>query len=147
MLEKVDKKSIAFGGDFNQFLENKLEAQGGNPVLKRKYLNGVQMEENFHLWNLCRIRNPNTKHYTFCQQHSSGYIQRRLDYFFISKVLQESVKKPDVLTAFSIDHPPIIFSLFNISKGTKGKCLWKHNKFLCEQSKYINSMKKHISIP
>ena len=41
MLEKIDNinnKSIAFGGDFNLFFEAKLEAQGGNPVLKKKIL-------------------------------------------------------------------------------------------------------------
>ena len=41
MLEKVDdinNKSIKFGGDFNLFFEAKLEAQEGNPVLKKKTL-------------------------------------------------------------------------------------------------------------
>ena len=73
------------------------------------------------------------KCYTFCRRHSSGYIQRRLDYFFISNVLQESVKSPNVLAAFFNDHS-LIFS-----------CLWKHNNSLCEKRTYINSIKKHIS--
>ena len=41
MLEKVgdiNNKSIEFGGDFNLFFEAKLEAQEGNPVLKKKTL-------------------------------------------------------------------------------------------------------------
>ena len=91
-----------------------------------------------------RIRNPNTKRYTFHQQHSSGYIQRRLDYFFISNVLQESVKNTDVLATFSNDHSAIIFSLFSKSEGTRSKGLWKHNNSLYEKSTYINSMKKHV---
>ena len=113
MLEKIDdinNKSIVFGGDLNLFFEVKLEAQGGNPVLKKKSLAKlIQIKEKFDLCDIWRVRNPNTKRYTFCQQHSSGYIQRRLDYFFISNVLQESVKNPDVLAAFSTDHSPIIF--------------------------------------
>ena len=38
MSEKIDdfKKGIVFGGDFNLFFEAKLEAQGGNPILKKK---------------------------------------------------------------------------------------------------------------
>ena len=71
------------------------------------------------------------------------YIQRRLSYFFIYNVLQESVKNPDVLAAFSTDHSPIMFSLFSKSEGTRGKGLWEHNDPLCEKSKYINSIKKH----
>ena len=97
------------------------------------------------MYGIWRIRNPNTKRYTFRQQHSSGYTQRRLDYFSMSNVLQESVKNPDVLTAFSTDHSPIMFSLFSKSEGKRGKGLWKHNNSLCEKSAYINSMKKHIS--
>ena len=41
MLEKIydaNNKSIVFGGDFNLFFETKLEAQGWNPVSKKKYL-------------------------------------------------------------------------------------------------------------
>ena len=87
------QKEIVFGGDFNLFFELKLEAQGGNPVLKKKSLAKlIQIKEKFDLCDIWRIRNPNTKRYTFRQQHSSGYIQRRLDYFFISNVLQESEK-------------------------------------------------------
>ena len=39
MLKKIDginNKNVVFGGDFNLFFEAKLEAQGGNPVLKKK---------------------------------------------------------------------------------------------------------------
>ena len=91
-----------------------------------------------------RIRNPNTKRYTFRQQHSSGYISRGLDYIFVSSVLQESVKDRDVFAAFSTDRSPIMFSLFSKSEGTRGKGLWKHNNSLCEKSTYINGMKKHV---
>ena len=41
----------------------------------------------------------------------SGFIQRRLAYFFVSNLLQESVNKTDVLAAFSTDHSPLLFSL------------------------------------
>ena len=40
-LEKIhgiNNKSIVFGGGFNLFFEAILEAQGGNPVLKKKSL-------------------------------------------------------------------------------------------------------------
>ena len=71
-------------------------------------------------------------------------IQRRLNYFFISNVLQESVKTFDTLAPFSTDHSPKMFFPFNKSEGMRGKGLWKHNNSLCEKSTCINSMKKHI---
>ena len=106
MLEKIDdinNKNIVFEGDFNLFLEVKLEAQGWNPVLKKKSLAKViKIKEEFDLYDIWRIRNRYRKRYTFRQQHSSGYIQRRLDCFFISSVLQESLKNTDVV--FSTNH-------------------------------------------
>ena len=78
------------------------------------------------------------------EQHSSGYTQKTLDCFFISSVLEESVKNLDVLAAFSTDHSAIIFPLFHKSEGRGGKGLWKHNNSLYEKTTYINGMKKYI---
>ena len=78
------------------------------------------------------------------EQHSSGYTQKTLDCFFISSVLEESVKNLNVLAAFSTDHSAIIFPLFHKSEGRGGKGLWKHNNSLCEKTTYINGMKKYI---
>ena len=104
MLEKIDdinNTSILFGGDFNLFFDAKLETKGGNSVMKKKPLAKlIHIKEKCDLCDMWRIRNPNTKRYTSHQQHYSGYVQRRLDYFFISNVLQVSVKNPDVLAAF-----------------------------------------------
>ena len=102
----------------------------------------IQIKQiDLHIW---RIRNPNTKRCTFRQQHSSGYIQTRLDYFSISTVLQESVKNLDVLAALSTDHPPV-FSFSSKSEGTRHNGLQKHSNSLCKNSTDISSMKKHIS--
>ena len=57
-----------------------------------------------------RKRNPNTKRNTFCQPHSSSYIKRTVQIFFISNSFQESVKKTDVLVAFFTNHSAITFS-------------------------------------
>ena len=62
------------------------------------------------------------KPYTLRQQHS-GYIQRGLDYFLKSNVLQESVKNLDVLAVFSADLSPITLSLLSKSEGKRGKSL------------------------
>ena len=38
----------------------------------------------------------------------SGFIQRRLDYFFVSNLPQEFVTKMGVLAAFSTDQSPLL---------------------------------------
>ena len=78
------------------------------------------------------------KRYTFRQQHSSGYIQRRLECFFISNVLQESVKNPDVLAAFLTDHSPIMFSVSSKSEGREVK--------VCESTKTLYARIAHTVI-
>ena len=61
MLEKIsdiNNKSYVFGGDLNLFFESKLEAQGGNPVMRKKSLaKPIQIKEKFDLCDIWRIRN------------------------------------------------------------------------------------------
>ena len=47
---------------------------------------------------------------------SKIFIQRRLDYFFISNSLQESIKTTITLAAFPADHSPITFSLCHLKE-------------------------------
>ena len=71
---------------------------------------------------------------------------RRLDYFFISNQLQETVKKTDILAAFtSSDHYPLIFTLSMNQDEPRRKVLWKFNKSLALNSDFIDKMKAHIA--
>ena len=45
-------------GDFNLFFNSKLDAAGGNPTLKRKYLAKIiELKEDYDLGDTWRIRN------------------------------------------------------------------------------------------
>ena len=83
----------------------------------------IQITKNPEFCDIWRIRNPKGKRFTFRQHHSTGFIQRRLDYFFISNSLQESTKTTDTLAAFSTDHSPITFSLCHLKELPRGKGL------------------------
>ena len=87
---------------------------------------------------------PKIKRFTFRQQHISGFIQRRLDYFFVANLLQESVNKTDVLAAFSTDHSPLLFSQDLCKDESRGKGLWKFNNSLSMNSDFQTKMKFHI---
>ena len=91
-----------------------------------------------------RIRNPNVKHFTFRQNHVSGFIERRLDFFLISNMLQESIIRADVLASFCTDHSPIFFSLQLKDMPTRGKGLWKFNNSLTSNDDYVEKMKNQI---
>ena len=97
LLEDIDNISdtkIIVGGDLNLVSDCNLEACGGNPVLKKKFLTKfIEIKESLNLCDIWIIRNPKFKWYTFRQNHSSSFIQRRLNYIFVSNVLQERMKK------------------------------------------------------
>ena len=106
-------KQLVMTGNFNLFFNSELEAQGGNPILKLKNL-------QLHSLNLKRlmiyviyrgVRILKSKRLTFTQKHSSGFIQRRLDYILISYTLQEFVTMTEILTPVSTDHSLVLFSL------------------------------------
>ena len=67
-----------------------------------------------------------------------------MTYFFVSNTLQDFVKKTDVFASFSTDHSPIFFSFEKGSSSVCGIESWKFNKSLILDSKYIESIKKHI---
>ena len=91
--------------------------------------------------DIWRIRNPNVKRFTFRQNHVSGFIERRLDFFYIP---QEPIIKTDVLASFCTDHLPIFLSLQLEDMPTQGKGFWKFNNSLTTDVEYIEKMKNQI---
>ena len=97
----ITKKSIIFGSDFNLIFHCKFDASRRNPLLKRKSLAKlIEIKEALYLCDIWRIRNPNVSRFTFWQNHVSGFIESRLDFFLISNILQESIIKADILASF-----------------------------------------------
>ena len=103
----------------------------------------IQITEKFNLCDIWIIRNLKTKHFTFRQQQTSGFIQRRLDYFFVSNLPQESVNKTNVLAAFSTDHSRL-FSSDLRNDENRGKGFWKFNNSLSMNSDFVTKMNYHI---
>ena len=95
-------KRIIFADGFNIFFISKLEARGGKPLPQKKsIIKSVDIEESLDICDIWRIRNPKHQNFTFRQNHSTGFIERQLDYIFISNCLQEFVNYTDVLPALS----------------------------------------------
>ena len=142
----IQNKNIILGGYFSIDFDSFLEAQRGKPILKKHTLaKTIQIKEKLNLVDIWRIRNPKTKRFTFRQHHTTGFIQRRLDYFFISNQLQDTVKKTDIVAAFTSDHSPLIFTLSMNQDEGRGKGLWKFNNSLALNSDFVDKMKAHIA--
>ena len=104
----------------------------------------IQLLEKYDLIDIWRIRNPFSKRYTFRKNHFSGYIQRRLDYIFVSNTLQESRQQTSTLPSFCSDHSPILVSYNKPTKISLGKNFWKFNSSLVQDETFVLKLKKQI---
>ena len=85
-----------------------MEATGGNAKLKTRAVGKfLELKDQFDLCDIWRIKHPKTKTFTFRQKHFSGFIQRRLNYFFVSQNLYERTRNVDISNAVSTDHSPV----------------------------------------
>ena len=58
-------KQLVMAGDFNLFFNSKLEAQGGNPTLKKKSLAKlIEFKETYDLCDIWRVRNTKSEGFT-----------------------------------------------------------------------------------
>ena len=80
LLEEFDislTKQLVMTGDFNLFFNSKLEAQGGNPTLKKDSLAEIiEFKETYDLCAVWRVRNTKSKRFhfyakTFFRLHST----------------------------------------------------------------------------
>ena len=110
-LHLIQNNNITCAGDFNLIFTVKFESYGGNPVFKKRSVGKIfELKETYSLTHIWRIRNPKAKQYTFRQKHVSGFLQRRLDCFFIFSNIQEFILDTDIIPAISSDHSPISIS-------------------------------------
>ena len=118
-------------GDFNLFFDSKLDPQVGNPTINKKYLAKIiERKEFYDLCDIWRVRNTNSRRFNFTQKRSSGFIQRRFKYIFISNALQELVTITETLTTISTDHSSVLFSLSKGKDYLRDKGFWKFNSSL-----------------
>ena len=91
-----------------------------------------------------RVRNTKSNRFTFPKKHSSGFIQRRLDYILILNTLQKFETMTDILTPISTDHSPVLFSLSKEKITIRGTGLWKFNSSLTKDQNYKTEIRKLI---
>ena len=132
----VDKEQkIVIGGDLNVALDSDLDCSGGNPFKKDSVKNIQDLCLDYDLVDIWRIRNPDTKRFTWRQK--KPLIQRRLDYWLISDVCQEDIEKTDIISSINSDHSAIILHFNNIDRQKHGPSFWKFNASLAEDAHFV----------
>ena len=133
--------NIILAGDFNFFFNKNLEAKGGNPQLKKfSIAKFLKIKEKWNLIDIWRIKNKKHKKYTFTQNHYSGHLVRRLDYIFVTNLMQTQVKRTDIGIALATDHSPVTMSICINKESERGPGLWKFNKSLLKNSIFVTNL-------
>ena len=140
----VDKeqKKMVIGGDFNIALDSDLDCSGGNPSKKDSVKNIQDLCLDYDLVDIWRIRNPETKRFTWRQKNP--LIQRRLDYWLISDVCQEDIEKPNIISSINSDHSAIVPHFNNIDRQKHGPSFWKFSASLVEDANYVKLLNESM---
>lgn len=142
-IEDIDNVEKVIAGDFNCIMDAELDKSGGNPKAHYKTRNLITtwMEEA-DLVDIWRIRNPDSKQFTWYRLRPSPIFER-LDYFLVSSSLCNQVEDVDILPAYVSDHSVITLSVV-ICGETKGPGYWKLNCSLLHDQKYVEHINKVI---
>ena len=101
---------LVLGGDFNVIVDENLDHSGATKLMRSNFVNYLDVFVRKHqLVDIWRKRNPKLKQYTFRQR--TPLVQSRLDYWFISKKLENSVDNCNIITSITPAHSGITLQL------------------------------------
>ena len=72
-------------------------------------------------------------------------IQRRLDYWFISDLLQDDVAKIDIITSIK-NHSAIVLEVDSMADQPRGPSFWKFNNSLLDDPIFVQSMRVNFPL-
>ena len=82
-------------------------------ILVGKKKKNLEFKETYELCDIWRVRNTNSKRFTFTQKYSSGFVQRRLEYILISNTLPEFVTMTVTQCLKSVQIRSFFWSVFS----------------------------------
>ena len=124
-------------------LDTHLNADGGPPAIKIKSMAKLlSMMSDNDLCDIFRIRNPETRRYTW--RRKTPFKKRRLDFFLVSDSIQENVQLVDIIPSVGSDHSAIKIILYSLGENSRGGSYWKFNSSLAKDKSFVESLKKEI---
>ena len=144
MTQYLDRE-IIIGGDFNTYLNDKLDKKGKVHNKNYEYTADIHnLMENCNLIDIWRVLNPDTKRFTWRGMTRSGQVHSRLDYFLISKHMIYDIHKCKIQPSLKSDHSILTVTFkFNYTVP-RGRGFWKFNSSLLKDSKYVDLVNQQI---
>ena len=131
------------GGDFNCPLDPTIDKKGGILIPRQHVINSIENIQNeFSLHDIWRIKNPNTRSYTWSK--SCPFIFCRLDYWLISDNLNDLVTQVDIVASIKTDHSSIILEIEDIKESRKGPGFWRLNTSLLNRPDYLDMINSEL---
>ena len=119
--------------------------KGGKPSLKQESVAKLlELKESIIYAISGEYEIQQKESYTFRQNHSSGIINCRLDYIFISNKLQEFSNDTGIIPDFKTDHPSVLVNISSYNIFKPGPGLWKFNISLINDETFTNTFKSFI---
>ena len=91
----------------------------------------IHIKESLELCNIWQVTNSKKKQFTYLDRYNSN-------------VLQEYIKKTDILTSAATDHSPIFISFSKNPETPRGNGLWKFNNSLRISIDYTTKLKEKL---
>ncbi|MES9883856.1 MAG: reverse transcriptase domain-containing protein [Sedimenticola sp.] len=134
--------NLILGGDFNFVIDTSLDKIGGNNA--RGTSGSKILTDMLHTYSLIdgyRYLYPNKKSVTWVNQQTTTVIGTRIDRFYISGHLKQSLTSFVVDPCPYSDHDFIAIKLDDQSGISYGKSYWKFNDTLLDDQHFINLFK------
>ena len=139
----TDGSDLIIGGDWNVTQDPFLDKSGGLMNTKEKSVEMIiELKAKYNLCDPWRIKNPDTKRYTWRQ--NKPLVQCRLDFWLLSESLYDLITSIDINPSIQSDHSSIVLKLENIERNPRGPSLWKFNASLLNDSNYKTLMKEKL---
>ena len=145
LLQEFIGGNLIIPGDFNTYLDPKLDKKGGTTERQSNYLKAVNAFcEQLSLIYIWRLRNPEQSKFTRRNCTRAGLVQSRLDYFFISTQIGNQISKCAIKPGFKSDHSLLQISFDLLHTQMRGGSYWKFNNSLLDDNTYIAMIKDEI---
>ena len=142
-MEPDSNDNVIIGGDFNCPLNPSLDKKGGILIPRQHVINSIENIQNeFGLHDIWRIKNPNTCSYSWSKSHPLIFC--RLDYWLISDNLNDLVTNVDILASIKTDHSSIVLELEEIKESCKGPGFWKLNTSHLARPDYVEMICREL---
>ena len=121
-LTSYQEGNLIIAGDFNVCLNPTVDKSGGRNETPSDYAKlMISFMEEFDLIDIWRIRNPDTRRYTWRQRTKAGVVHSRLDILLVSLQLSYLVQESDIDIGICSDHSIINIALNKQIGEARGK--------------------------